>query len=206
MRFVLTAGACLAAASIATAASAGDGDCHAEGRSEHGGFVSVRFRVEDAKVRYATVDWSPPLAQPENGGRSPRLEIGYRDASASGPGRPYRVSASVLVIGKAPAFDGASVSLSAGEGRWRAPFRMFGMIAADPQADSMISGDAVLADPPLLAAVDAPGSVQVTVEDRDGRALAGYVYDLTGRAERDALFAKAWAEADAWAKSERLCD
>jgi hypothetical protein len=207
--------------------------CTGSAHGARGAEVDVNIMVEtDGTVVEKDAAWTPPTlssgpAAKGAPGASPGLSITYFDAGEAGLGPPTGVLATASIPRRhRRLLEGARVSLGLDGGLgWAAPleslpwardyppfaFRSAWLASRDdlsyePDApDAKDGDDAGGRNRDLLAALATAGVAHMALAAADGRLLASADYDLTARAQRDQLFAGAWAAARLAIRHPRRC-
>lgn len=218
----MTAAAALCLTALgAGAAHAADRNCVGEAEGANGAAVAVTFRVDGkGQVVAREAEWSPPATDGSDeasrvlaGG--PNLSLYYDAPTDAGIGPASRAYAWTLSMTLPQgSLRGSSMTLSEADGRvWSDEIVTAEMM--NPGADAPPNfGMSFLADPDpegphntdLVPLLDGLGKVKVAVMSSAGRTLAQTDYDLSAKAERDALYPTAWAAALKAAEKPRKCE
>jgi len=184
--------------------------CNADIDGANGSSVSVSINFNlDGSPKSRTAVWTPPSEQV-----APRLltvMVFYDEPTEQGIGPVDNVTVMALMRGT-PMLKDADVKFDVGGGKsWGVkiigdpPSVMsngvpisLGLAFLGNRGDKPINTD-------LLDAMGSFGRSTVTVTSVQGVPIAGAVYDLGARAERDAMFAQAWAKAAKAAEKPKRC-
>lgn len=221
-----------AVAVVALSASAGGAwakprHCSASAEGVNGAEVEVTFTVDDqGAVTEREAQWTPPGVEAGDAGMrmlsgAPTLHVSYAGATAESLGAPDSVDTFAMSFATTfKGLTGGQMALSAADGRaWRRPV----MVAGDPNKGPTTSeknlnitmGLAVMAarasdgdeavNTDLLDGVDKLTRVKAAMSDGAGKTLGEAEFDLSDHAARDALYAKAWAEAVKASENWKKC-
>lgn len=178
--------------------------CSGRADGARGEGVSVSIHIEPDGSRAASyATWDPPVASTtlKGGFEQPELAlyVPYDAATKNALGAPGAASVSLSVFSdfRKPA---PASKLQA----------RLDQLTATASVDGSPDRPVAMAPPPLVP--DMPGTaartgtvpfadrfpdrITLTLSDRKGRPAGAMLYDLTGTASRDALFARAWDQAE----------
>ncbi|MFM5954824.1 MAG: hypothetical protein ACKOPE_11070 [Novosphingobium sp.] len=214
MRRGLALVAVLLGALPASAQSSPQFVCSARAEGTRGEGVSVLIHIEPDGSRAASyATWDPPVASTalKGGFEQPELSLYVPyDAAAKGSlGAPGAIAVNLLVL--------SDFRKPAGAAKLKARLDQLTVAAS---LDGAAAQGVALAPPPLIP--DMPGTaartgtirvadriparIDLALRDRKGRSAGTVQYDLSGTASRDALFARAWSQAEAAGADFTKCE